>query len=204
MTANRARKPLAKLSSNLLLLAKKGKKAAHNIEPTTQPSETFVLIDHPTLKRQAEARVPQDVELASITFFSLFRDDFIINRIVQATNAYARAKHARKWGPLIVASLTSFISITIIFGNTRLPSRRSYWLYRRGNGILGSPATPSIDTRRSSATYTFPTSAGCPATSGAVAKARAFRRRSQELYYPGTHICHYSPAPSAGGSLSSH
>ena len=76
--------------------------------------------------------------------------------------------------------LTSFISITIIFGNTRLPSRRSYWLYRRGNGVLGSPAPPSIDTRRSSATYTFPTSAGCPATSGVVAKARAFYHHTFE------------------------
>lgn len=59
MSAKRARKPLTELSSNLLPPAKKQKKAAHHIEPTTQPPETFVPINHPALEHHAEARVPK-------------------------------------------------------------------------------------------------------------------------------------------------
>ena len=99
VSVKRAQKPLAELSSNLLPPAKKQKKAGHNIEPTAQPSETFVPFDHPALEHHAEARVPRDIELALITFFNLFWNDSILNQVVRATNAYARAKHARKWRP---------------------------------------------------------------------------------------------------------
>ena len=68
---------------------------AHNIELTTQPSETFVPTNHPALEHHAKARVPQDIELTPIAFFNLFWDDSILNQIVQATNAYARARKRR-------------------------------------------------------------------------------------------------------------
>ena len=84
----------------------------------------------------------------------LLWDDCVPNQIVQATNAYARAKPARKWRPLTAAGLKSFISITITFGIARLPSHRRYWPYRRNGGILGSPApSPRL---MHAATYKFP------------------------------------------------
>ena len=103
MSAKRVQKPLTELSSNLLLPAKKQKKAAPNIELTIQPSETFVPVNHSALDH-AKARVPQDIELTPIAFFNLFWGDSILDQIVQATNAYARA---RKWRPLTVAGSIS-------------------------------------------------------------------------------------------------
>ena len=53
-------------------------------------------LHHPASEHLAEARgIPGSIELTPIAFFNLFWDDSILNKIVEATNAYALAKHAQ-------------------------------------------------------------------------------------------------------------
>ena len=98
MSAKRTRKPLAALSSNIP--APKKQKIDLKKAPITQPPDTFTPLDYPAPEHLAKACIPHNTELSPIAFFKLFWDDSILDRIVEATNAYALTMHTACAGTL--------------------------------------------------------------------------------------------------------
>jgi len=139
MSRKRSGKPLLEVSGN-----EQVKKRKINTKPnqtTTIGPETFIPLEHMAPEHSAKVRLPANIELTPMAFFSLFWSESILAPIVQATNIYAqqkrsrldskRNKYQRPWKPLTILELQGFLSISILRGIMKLPTLLSRWKSRK-------------------------------------------------------------------------
>lgn len=127
MSAKRSRKPLSAYGPNVNPTAKRAKTSAGSGSTVNAP-ETFDPMGYTA--HEMDSRIPPDIGLIPGSIFGLFWDDTIITKLVQVTNAYAKAKTASlQQGPhpTTVLEFRRFLGITILMGLTWLGKISRYW-----------------------------------------------------------------------------